>query len=161
MIVFIGVTEIYAGNLSVGTLVAFNMLVSKVTQPTIKLATLVHHVQKVNLSIDMLSNVMKGDTEASSGRTTQISGDVEVSNLSLILPDSGKKLLDDVSFTMKAGDFIGIVGSSGAGKSLLASLLQGINRNYSGLIRFGDVELRSLAAHDLRKQIGVLPQNAP
>ncbi|MCP4322610.1 MAG: peptidase domain-containing ABC transporter [Alteromonadales bacterium] len=161
IIVFIGVIEIYNGNLTVGTLVAFNMLVGKVTQPTIKLASLVHHVQKVNLSIEMLSNVMSGEVEASDGRTTNIDGSVEVANLSLILPESNKMVLNDVSFSIKPGQFVGIVGSSGAGKSVLATILQGINRNYDGLVKYGNMELRSITPGELRRQIGVLPQNAP
>ena len=160
VIIFVGVLQVYAGDLTVGTLVAFNMLVGKVTQPTLKLATLVHHVQKVNLAIDMLSNVMKGSVEVQDGQTVDLQGDFEVEQLNYFIPGTNKQILNNLNFEIKAGEFIGIVGSSGAGKSTLSAIIQGIYRDYQGSVKISGIELHSLSCHELRRQIGILQQKA-
>ncbi|MFB5606859.1 MAG: metal ABC transporter ATP-binding protein, partial [Candidatus Nitrosomaritimum yanchengensis] len=79
---------------------------------------------------------------------------VEIENLTVKYPDV--KALDDVSFTVKEGDFLGIIGPNGAGKSTLFASMLGLNTKYEGSIKFFGQDIRK--SKDYLKEIGYVPQ---
>jgi len=79
---------------------------------------------------------------------------VEIEHLTVQYPDV--KALDDVSFTVKEGDFLGIIGPNGAGKSTLFASMLGLNTKYSGLIKFFGTDIRK--SKNYLKEIGYVPQ---
>ena len=88
---------------------------------------------------------------------------IRVENLSYIynqgMPDE-TKALDDVSFTVEEGDFVGIIGSTGSGKSTLISHFNGLNRPTSGRVLVDGMDVRDIRKEELRCRIGVVPQKA-
>jgi zinc transport system ATP-binding protein len=79
---------------------------------------------------------------------------VEIEHLTVKYPDV--KALDDVSFTVKEGDFLGIIGPNGAGKSTLFATMLGLNNKYDGIIKFFGQDIRK--SKDYLKEIGYVPQ---
>jgi len=90
---------------------------------------------------------------------TEIHGVIEVSNLSFVYPDSGIKALDQVSFTIKEGQTLGIIGTTGSGKSTVANLLMRLYDPTEGKIAIDGKPISAYDISDLRRQIGYVPQD--
>lgn len=89
----------------------------------------------------------------------KVSGKIEISHISFTYKKSEKKVLDDISFSVKKGDYLGIVGSSGSGKSTLLKLLLGFIKPDSGKVYYDDMDLELLNKKELRKLFGVVLQD--
>jgi len=161
-IVGFGALAVFEGNMSIGALVAFNMLAGRVSGPLVQIVTMVHEYQEVALSVQMLGQVMNQKVERE-GRTQGlrpvVGGAIEFENVSFrYRPDSGLAL-DDVSFSIPAGSIFGIVGRSGSGKTTVTRLIQGLYPVQQGLVRIGGADARELDLNHLRKSVGVVLQD--
>ena len=157
----VGAVAIFDGNLTIGSLIAFNMLSGRVTGPLISLVSLVNTYQQVALSMGMLGSVMDHPPEREPGQRyiyPRIDGEMEFKELSFRYPGSSTPALDKVSFTVKKGQMIGVVGRSGSGKSTLTRLIQGIQTPTSGLLKISGADIRHIDLGHLRRNIGVVLQ---
>ena len=160
-ILYFGAGEVISGALSVGGLVAFNMLAQRVSGPVIRLAQLWQDFQQVRLSIERLGDIMNAPVERitrSSAALPAIKGEVRFENVRFRYGADGPCAVDGISFEVPAGGTLGIVGSSGSGKSTLAKLLQRLYAPQGGRILVDGVDIAQVDPAWLRRQIGVVLQ---
>jgi ATP-binding cassette subfamily B protein len=161
-IVGFGALAVFDGNMTIGALVAFNMLAGRVSGPLVQIVTMVHEYQEVALSVRMLGEVMNQRVERS-GRTEglrpDIAGAIEFQNVSFRYRADMPLALDNVSFAINAGSVFGVVGRSGSGKTTVTRLLQGLYPIQQGIIRIGGHDVREIDLVHLRKNVGVVLQD--
>ncbi len=159
-IVIAGAFLVFGGKLTVGGLVAFNMLSSRVISPVLQMIGLLNSYQETMMSVEMLGEIMNrpGENNGQRGLTPSLSGDIEFDHVTFRYPGSDKPALRDVSLRIPAGGMIGIVGRSGSGKTTLSALLQGLHYASEGSIRIDGHNIRDIDLSYLRSQTGVVPQ---
>jgi ATP-binding cassette, subfamily B, bacterial HlyB/CyaB len=165
---WIGVIMIAAGlvlsdksGYMVGGLFAFMMLSQRVSQPLAGMARLVSDLEEVGGAIGEASYVLNRPIEAdaaSGGLRPRFDGAIAFDDVTFIYPGTKRPALERVSFAIPAGTMLGVVGRSGSGKSTVARLLQGINRDYSGYVKLDGNELREINLRHLRQNFGVVLQ---
>ena len=147
----------------VGGLFAFMMLGGRVAQPLVGLARLVEDYEEVRAAIGQAGYVLNRPLEVdapSGGLRPQFAGRDRIPRSSPSpIPARSVPALDRVSFSVPAGTMLGVVGRSGSGKSTIARLLQGINREYSGFVKIDGVDLREINLRHLRQNFGVVLQD--
>jgi subfamily B ATP-binding cassette protein HlyB/CyaB len=161
LILFLGAGLVIHNKLTVGELVAFNMLSSQLSAPVLRLAQLWQDFQQVRISIDRLGDIL--NTTPEPGQSAQASlppirGDVRLETVSFRYRIDGQRVLNEVSLHVPAGQVLGIVGSSGSGKSTLAKLIQRLYVPESGRVLVDGVDLSMVDPAWLRRQIGVVLQ---
>jgi ATP-binding cassette, subfamily B, bacterial HlyB/CyaB len=159
----IGAHAVFAGRMSIGALVAFTMLASRVRGPLLQIVALINEYQETALSVRMLANVMDHPPERAPGQTMlqpDLTGAVSMEQVSFRYPGAPVPALDRVSFVAPEGSVIGVVGRSGSGKTTLIRLLQGIEAPQSGMIRFSGTDIRHIDLAHLRHATGVVLQES-
>ncbi len=157
---FFGAKLVIDGHLTVGGLVAFNMLSQRVASPVLRLAQLWQDFQQTGISMQRLADILNMRTEIPSTVTAMpaIRGDVRFEQIRFRYRPDGQPVLNDVSLDIRAGQVLGIVGRSGSGKSTLTKLLQRLYLPEAGTIRIDGVDLALADPAWLRRQIGVVLQ---
>lgn len=161
-IVGFGALDVFNGTMTVGALVAFNMLAGRVSGPLVQIVTMVHEYQEVALAVQMLGEVMNQKPErdnARPGLRPELSGQIEFENVTFRYGPEGAPALDNVSFAIPAGSIFGVVGRSGSGKTTLTRLIQGLYPIQQGLLRIDGSDARELDLVHLRAGIGVVLQD--
>lgn len=152
------------GELTVGGLIAFNMLAGRISAPILKLAGLWQEVTQMRVSIKRLADILDAPAEPGpvAGRAAPpaIAGRVRFDHVQFRYRVDGPEVLSDLSFEVAPGEIIGVVGVSGAGKTTLMRLLQRLYTPERGRILIDDLDLALLDAHWLRRQIGVVGQDS-
>ena len=166
----VGGTMVLRGTLSVGALVAFGIYLTTLTWPLIALGWVTNLFQRGAASMERLIEIL--DTapavqDPSTPRTLPAHGGgrcVEFRHVSFAYPtrdgSTPREVLRGVSFTVPAGGTLGVVGATGAGKSALLELLPRFFDPQSGSILIDGVDVRDLSLHELRAEIGFVPQDA-
>ena len=158
----LGALEVFDGHLSIGALVAFNMLSGRVTGPLVQVVALINEYQQTALSVKMLGKVMDHAPERDPnqrGARPRIAGRLEFQGVRFRYEGSVTPALNDVSFSIEQGQMVGVVGRSGSGKTTLTRLIQGIHMAQEGLIRLDGSDLRHIDLAHLRRAIGVVLQD--
>ena len=161
-IIGLGALDVFSGAMTIGALVAFNMLAARVSGPLVQIVTMIHEYQEVALSVRMLGEVMNQQPEQSGrGRGLQpdLKGRIEFENVSFRYGPETALALDDVSFAIPVGSVFGIVGKSGSGKTTVTRLMQGLYSVQQGLVRMDGFDSREIDLVHLRKSIGVVLQD--
>jgi len=157
---FIGARLVIDGRLSVGELVAFNMMSQRVSAPVLRLAQLWQDFQQVGISMLRLGDILNTRSELPQTRQAlpPIRGDIQFQNIRFRYRPDGRPVIDDVSIDVRAGQVVGIVGRSGSGKSTLTKLLQRLYIPEQGTVRIDGADLALADPVWLRRQIGVVLQ---
>jgi ATP-binding cassette, subfamily B, bacterial HlyB/CyaB len=143
----------------IGGLFAFMMLSGRVAAPLVGLAKLVED-REVGAAIGEIASVLNRPLENDSGGVRpNFAGAITFEDVTFNYSGNRMPALDQVSFSIPAGAMLGIVGRSGSGKSTIARLLQGINRDYSGFIKVDGADLREINLRHLRQSLGVVLQD--
>lgn len=148
--------------LDTGGLIAFLMLGGRLAAPLVSMSKMVQDQEELRLAISEVGLVVNNPPEtaaASSGIRPPIEGALNFENVTFSYPGQMTPALKDVSFSVPAGTMLGIVGKSGSGKSTVARLLQGINRDYSGFVKLDGNDLREINLRYLRRSQGVVLQD--
>jgi len=161
-ILFFGAKLVIDGTLTVGELVAFNMLASRVSTPVLRLAQMWQDFHQARLSVERLGDILNTRPEPTtgSGRATlsPIRGEVAFEHVDFRYRIDGPEILRDVSFQVPPGQIVGIVGPSGSGKSTLAKLVQRLFVPEAGRVLVDGVDIAAVDAAWLRRQLGVVLQ---
>lgn len=161
-IIGLGALDVFNGTMTIGALVAFNMLAGRVSGPLVQFVTMIHEYQDVALSVRMLGEVMNQRPERS-GRTNglrpDLKGMIQFEDVSFRYVADGAPALDGVSFSIPSGTVCGIVGRSGSGKTTITRLIQGLYPIQQGLLRIDGFDVREIDLVHLRKSIGVVLQD--
>ncbi|NEV01607.1 type I secretion system permease/ATPase [Bradyrhizobium uaiense] len=159
---YLGAKGVMAGELTVGELVAFNMLAGRVAQPVLRIAQLWQDFQQARLSIARLGDILNTQREpAQMGAASlpSIKGEIRLEHVTFRYLAGGPPVLTDVSLNVAPGQVIGIVGPSGSGKSTLAKLVQRLYTPESGRVLIDGADLAMIDTSWLRQQIGVVLQD--
>lgn len=162
-IVWVGAELVFGGKLTVGELVAIQMLAGRVSQPLTQLAGLANQFQQTRLSVQMLGEIMNRQPERGPRATPLrpiIGGGIAVEDVTYSYPMAASPALQNLALEIPAGSRIGIVGKSGSGKSTFTRLLQGLYVPDAGFVRFDGVDLREIDLAHLRRHIGVVLQES-
>jgi subfamily B ATP-binding cassette protein HlyB/CyaB len=158
---WLGAEAVMDGQMTIGGLVAFNMLAARVASPILRMAQLWQDFQQMRISVDRLGDILNNPTEsqfASRSNLPAIQGRVTFEGVKFRYGIDRPLVLKDLSLEVKAGESIGIVGASGSGKSTLAKLIQRLYLPESGRITIDGVDLSLVDTAWLRRQIGVVLQ---
>ncbi len=159
---YLGAKLVVEGQLTVGQLVAFNMLAGRVSGPILRLAQLWQDFQQARISVDRLGDILNTATEPAQRATRaslpQVQGRISFDGVTFRYRPDGPEVLRRVSLDIPAGQTIGIVGSSGSGKSTLAKLVQRMYLPESGRVLVDGVDLAMVDTTWLRRQVGVVLQ---
>ncbi len=161
LILFFGAGLVIQNKLTVGELVAFNMISSQLASPVLRLAQLWQDFQQVRISIDRLGDILNTTPEPAAGGQASlppIKGDIVLDHVTFRYRLDAQPALIDVSLHVVPGEVIGIVGSSGSGKSTLAKLIQRLYVPETGRVIVDGVDLSLADPAWLRRQIGVVLQ---
>lgn len=159
-----GAILVIQGQLTIGQFVAFNMLIGQVLSPILALARLWDELQEVVISVERLNDVFLTEPEENPNHPMLIlppvQGQIKFDNVTFRY-DTGeeKNTLQNISFEVRAGQTIAIVGRSGSGKSTLVKLLQGLYYPDQGEIWIDGHDIRHVSPQSLRSQLGVVPQD--
>ncbi|WP_018914638.1 type I secretion system permease/ATPase [Thiomonas sp. FB-6] len=155
-----GAQLVITHKLSVGELVAFNMLAGRVSGPVLRLAQLWQDFQQVGISMQRLGDILNTRTELSQSRQAlpQVQGHIRFENIHFRYTPDGPLVLQGIELELAPGEVVGIVGRSGSGKSTLTKLLQRLYLPESGRLRIDDVDLALAEPAWLRRQVGVVLQ---
>lgn len=163
LIIWIGAHLVIAGEMTVGQLIAFNMIAGRVSGPILKLVQLWQDFQQVSISVKRLGDILNTPKEPGydPGRSTlpNIQGKVELDHVSFRYQPDAQDILNDFHLTVKPGESIGIVGRSGSGKSTVTKLIQRLYVPSQGRVRIDGVDLSMVDTGWLRRHIGVVLQN--
>ena len=160
-LIVVGAGDVFDQTLSVGGLIAFQMLSGRVTQPLISLVGLVNEYQETALSVRMLGEVMNRAPEGRAGANglrPVLDGEIKFDAVTFRYPGAQAMALNKASFTIEQGTVVGIVGRSGSGKTTLTKLIQGLYPVQEGIVRFDGIDAREIELSHLRRQIGVVLQ---
>ncbi|MDU4960254.1 MAG: type I secretion system permease/ATPase [Sporomusaceae bacterium] len=161
-ILWFGAHMVMDGMLTVGQLIAFQMLAGRVIDPVLRLANLWQDFQQVRLSVERLGDVLNCPREPAfnPNRTLlpPLKGHVAIDGISFRYRVDGPLVLDTVSLQIAAGTTVGIVGRSGSGKSTLTKLIQRLYIPERGRVIIDGIDLAQVEPAWLRRQIGVVLQ---
>jgi subfamily B ATP-binding cassette protein HlyB/CyaB len=161
-ILFFGAKLVIEGSLTVGELVAFNMLSNRVSMPVLRIAQIWQDFHQARLSIERLGDILNTRPEPTIGNgravLPPIRGEVAFDHVGFRYRVDGPEILHGVSFHVPAGQVVGSVGPSGSGKSTLAKLLERLYLPEAGRVLVDGIDIAMIDAAWLRRQIGVVLQ---
>ncbi len=162
VIMVVGCYLVLDSQLSLGTLIGFQMLSARVTGPIGMLVSLIHEYQEVAVSADMLGDIMDKPSEKPGGvglRPT-IKGRIDFEKVNFKYPSAQKNAIEKLDFSIAEGQLIGLVGKSGSGKSTVAKLLQALYLPQEGIIRIDGIDIREYDIEHLRREMSVVLQDS-
>ncbi|WP_328280282.1 type I secretion system permease/ATPase [Sphingobium sp.] len=161
-LLYFGARQVMSGAMSVGALIAFNMLSSHVSGPILRLAQLWQNFQQVRISIDRLGDILNTRPEPQHDPTKAVlpplEGCIRFDRVRFRYRPDSPEALRDLSFDIEAGEMVGIVGPSGSGKSTLTKLVQRLYVATSGRVLVDGTDLTLVDPAWLRRQMGVVLQ---
>lgn len=161
VVLYLGVKLVIQNEMTIGQLIAFNMLSAQFTGPILRLVNLWNEFQQALLSVDRLSDILNHPPEVKAENAitlSQLKGAVRFDKVSFSYAPGAPMVLQDVSFTVTPGMRVGIVGRSGSGKSTLSKLLQRLYIPNAGSISVDGVDLNHMNPLWLRNNTGVVLQ---
>jgi subfamily B ATP-binding cassette protein HlyB/CyaB len=148
------------GDLSVGQLIAFNMLSNQVSAPIIRIASLWPSFQQVLVSIERLGDILNTQTESFGQKISppQINGDILFENVTFRYTPDMPEVIKDLTLHIQKGSIVGLVGRSGSGKSTITKLLQRLYIPERGRIMIDTLDVTHCDVAAIRRQMGVVLQ---
>ena len=165
VVLWVGASLVLKGELTLGQLIAFRILAGNVTSPLLRMANLWQNFQETSLSLERLADIVDHPQELEiTGEQKPpippVVGAVTYSGVGFRFSEKGPKQLHNLNFEIPAGSFVGVVGSSGSGKSTMLKLLTRLYEPEEGLIRIDGNDISKVDLYSLRAQIGVVPQDS-
>jgi ATP-binding cassette, subfamily B, bacterial HlyB/CyaB len=158
-IIWLGAHLVFNQSITIGALIAFQMLSGRVTGPLVKLIGLIHEYQQIALSVKMLGVVMNTPKDPIGGGVRNpLRGQITYENVTFRYRPDLPNVIRDFSIDIPHSSTMGIVGRSGSGKSTLTKLLQGLYPIGQGLIKIDGIDIREIDKSHLRSSIGIVLQ---
>ncbi|WP_293763782.1 type I secretion system permease/ATPase [uncultured Aquitalea sp.] len=159
----LGIYQIFEGNTSQGGVIAAVMLSSRAMAPLGQLVGLMTQYHNAKTSLASLDGFMKMPVEreqdANFFHRTSFSGEIEFRNVSFSYPNNPQTALRNVSFKIRAGERVAIIGRVGSGKSTLQKLILGLYQPTEGSVRIDGIDINQIDPAELRRHIGYMPQD--
>ncbi len=159
--VYAGSVEVINGALTVGNIAEFIIYVNILTWPVTLLGWTSSQVKRAEASQKRINEFLKIKTDIipSKNLASEIAGKVTFENVFFTYPDTGVEALKNISFTISPGESLGIIGTTGSGKSTIANLVSRLYDVTGGEVRIDGIPIKELNLISLRKQVGVVPQD--
>ena len=159
LIISVGALLVVDGKLDVGTMIGANILAARALMPIVGLSQQVDIWVRAGQARRSLANFAQIPLERKSGTAiNNYSGNIEVKNMTFTYPNMGSTLIDEINFSVSAGEVLCISGRNGSGKTTLAKLLAGLLDPGRGQILAGGIDLQQIAPDWWRQAIMYLPQ---
>ena len=161
LVLFIGAMQVIEGKMSVGELIAFNMISSQVIQPILRLSQLWQDFQQVQVSVARMGDILNAPMEPTPANFLNLpppQGGIDIKGVTFRYNPNSSDVLRAVSLAIKPGEVIGIVGASGSGKSTLTKLIQRLYQPQYGQVLLDGIDIGQVDPGWLRRQIGVVLQ---
>jgi len=162
VLLWLGAKLVLAGDISVGQLIAFNMLSARVNAPILRLATLWQEMQQMRVSMRRLGDILDTPTEAPPSASLsfdRLQGAIAFEGVAFKYTPEGRDILREVSLAIAPGELVGIVGSSGSGKSTLAKLLLRLYVPHRGRVLLDGADISGIHPALIRQQVAVVTQD--
>src|SRR5258706_7766136 len=159
--VYVCSVEVINGTLTIGNMAEFIIYVNLLTWPVTFLGWTSSQVKRAEASQKRINQFLKEKTDIVSEKNLirELKGKVEFANVGFTYPDTGIKALKNISFTIEPGESLGIIGTTGSGKSTISNLVSRLYDVTSGEVRIDETPVKDLDLVNLRKQIGTVPQD--
>lgn len=159
----VGVYQIMDGNISQGGVIAAVMLSGRAMGPFSQMVALLAQYHNAKTSLASLDAFMQMPVEREKDdhffHRTHFAGDIEFRNVSFSYPANPSVALKNVSFRIKAGERVAIIGRVGSGKSTLQKLILGLFKPTEGSVRIDGIDLNQVDPAELRRNVGYVPQD--
>ncbi len=162
LIVYVGAASIVDHTLSIGALVAANILAGRALAPMRQVVGALHSLQSVQLAFKRLDEIMLVPTETPPGELAPLpplKGEIGFERVFFRFDEDSPPVLHNVDLKVEAGSVIGIIGPSGSGKTTLSNLLQGLYPPSAGRVLVDNTDVAHISPAQLRAQFGVVPQD--
>ena len=159
--VYVGAIEVFDGNLSIGNIAEFLIYVYLLTWPVTALGWITSIIQRASASQKRINEFLRESSDITSSENKRIilQGKIEFKNVFFKYSDTKIQGMENVSFTINPGDSLGIIGSTGSGKSTIANSILRLFDIDKGQILIDDTDIKQLNISHFRKQIGYVPQD--
>ncbi|MDX5348636.1 MAG: ABC transporter ATP-binding protein/permease, partial [Hymenobacteraceae bacterium] len=159
--IYVGGIEVINGSITTGNIAEFIIYVNMLTWPVTSLGWTASLVQRAAASQERINEFMLTKTSIVSRQNIrqEIEGDIVFENVNFTYPDTGIHALKDISFRIKPGQTLAVIGNTGSGKSTIANLLPRLYDVSTGHIYIDGVDVRDYNLSSLRSQIGYVPQD--
>lgn len=162
-IIVLGVYRIGGGELTMGGLIACSMLSSRAMAPFGQVAGLLTQFHNASTALKTLDQIMnhavERPAEANFVSRSHFQGEIEFNDVSFSYPGEEREALRHISFHIKPGEHVAIIGRVGSGKTTLQKLMLGLYQPSAGSIRIDGVDIRQLDLAELRRAIGYVQQD--
>jgi subfamily B ATP-binding cassette protein HlyB/CyaB len=164
LILWVGAGLVMQGAMTVGMLIAFNMIAGRISAPILRLVQLWQDFQQAGISLQRLGDVLNAPPEPGHdpNRTSlpDLKGEIRFDHVTFSYEPNRPPVIRDLALTIRAGEVIGIVGRSGSGKSTLTRLVQRLYVPDAGRVLVDGVDLAMVDPAWLRRQVGVVLQDS-
>jgi len=158
--IYIGGIQVMNGSITAGNIAEFIIYINQLTFPVTMLGWVTSLIQRaaasqkrINEFLDIPSDIQSKETQE-----RELTGNIKFDQVSFTYPDTGIEALKNVSFEIKSGEFVAIIGKTGSGKSTLANLIMRMYDVENGQIEVDGKNIKALNLKDYRGQIGFVPQ---
>ena len=162
-VVALGAILVAQGEFGFGAIIACTILSGKALAPFAQMAQLLVRLNQIGVSYNALADLMKQPTEHPDEYfflpRNKFRGDIEFKDVTFTYPGQQEPVLDSVSFKIKSGERIAILGHVGSGKTTIGRLIAGLYQADSGMILVDGIDIRQIAPSDLRESIGFSAQD--
>ncbi len=150
-----------SAQVEVANYMAFNVAFGQTTAAVMELASMGGQISQIRPMLEMVAPIMEATPETSADKpcVEELSGGVEMSDVSFRYNSDSPYIVKDLSFKVRAGEYVGIVGKSGSGKSTIMRLLLGFEKPERGSIFYGSYDVTKVDLHSLRQHIGAVMQD--
>ncbi len=162
LVIYVGGTKYISGQIEFGTIVEFLIYVNMLTWPVAVVGWVTSMVQQAEASQKRINEFLETEPTIQNlvEESTPVEGNIEFNKLTFTYPDTGITALKDVSFTVKPGETLAIVGNTGSGKSTILELIGRLYDVEEGMLKIDSTTIKNLNLDDLRDSIGYVPQDA-
>jgi ATP-binding cassette subfamily C protein LapB len=162
-VIIMGVYLVTEGELSMGGLIASVMLTGRAMGPMSQYANLAVRYFQAKTALSSLNGIMEMPVERPLGQSfvsrPSLSGGIEFDNVNFQYPGEENRALTNVSFVIRPGEHVAIIGRVGSGKTTIEKLMQGLFEPTEGAVRVDGTDMRQIDPADLRRNIGYVPQD--
>lgn len=158
--VFIGGLQVSSGQITPGTIAEFIVYINQLTMPVTALGWVTSLIQRAAASQKRINEFLLTPPEIEDGtkENNALAGDIEFRNVSFVYPDTGIRALNNISFHIRPGQVLAILGRTGAGKTTIANLMTRMYDVTEGEILVDGINIKEYTLDSLRRQIGFVPQ---
>ena len=160
--IYVGGKESIAGNITTGNIAEFIIYVNMLTWPMASIGWVTSIIQRAAASQKRINEFLmtKSELNFEGGIKHKINGKINFKNVSFIYPESGIKALNNVSFNIKKGQSVALVGKVGSGKSTIINLISRMYKPKEGSIKIDDIPIDKFNISNLRSEMSVVPQDS-